>query len=473
MNIHSIYTRLIFGYTLLVVFASIAFGTFTYINLRSHLYSEMQLTLARRIEHIRKDVLASFDDGDLNGLDSLIDQIYSPKESNRFIRISKEGDGLVYLSGIPQDGSFNPKSVIVAPYKSISSCESGVTSNFYENLMVLGCRAKIKQSDYVIEMGIPVYELEQVLHQFFITLVLGLAVITALAILGGGFLVKLALSPVEAIRSSAEKITYGNVSQRLPKINSGDPIQHLSETLNQMLDRLETAYQNASRFSSDVSHELRTPLTIIRNELETLQKDKALSGGSHERLGSILEEVERLSDVVESLLVIARLEAGEARAKNDLINLSELVRSSIEQMQLLADEKNISVNIYAESPVLVSGDAARLKQMIVNLFDNSIKYTPNHGLIDISVFVENGVGVLLFKDNGIGISAEELPHIFERFYRADKVRSSSSQGTGLGLYIVRAICQAHGGMIDVKSVEGNGTLVEIKLPLKTSNDSDN
>jgi len=209
-------------------------------------------------------------------------------------------------------------------------------------------------------------------------------------------------------------------------------------------------------------------LAIVRSDLETLQKDKALPFEIHDRLGSILEEIERLSAIVESLLTTARLEAGEAKTKNEVINLAEVTRSSIEQMQLLADEKKISVSIVALSPVFIRGDEARIRQMIVNLFDNAVKYTPQFGNIDISVFVEAGTAVIVLKDSGIGISAEALPHIFERFYRADKVRSSTSQGTGLGLYIVRAICSAHGGVINVESIEGHGTKVEIELPLETS-----
>ena len=468
MNVRSIYTRLILGYTILVVSAFIGLGTYTYKSLQAHLYAEIYSTFSRRIEHIRHDVLPLFNDKNIGGLSKQIEQIFSPKESNRFIRISKQGVGVVYLSGMPQDQSFNPSAVPFTPLHLVQDCEQGIASNLTGNILVFGCKTELKRMVYLIEMGVPIGETTRVLHQFVITLIIGLAVVTLLAIVAGGFLVKLSLSPVEEIRASAEKITYGNVSQRLSEINTGDSIEHLSKTLNQMLDRLEQAYQNASRFSSDASHELRTPLAIVRSDLETLQKDKALPFEIHDRLGSILEEIERLSAIVESLLTTARLEAGEAKTKNEVINLAEVTRSSIEQMQLLADEKKISVSIVALSPVFIRGDEARIRQMIVNLFDNAVKYTPQFGNIDISVFVEAGTAVIVLKDSGIGISAEALPHIFERFYRADKVRSSTSQGTGLGLYIVRAICSAHGGVINVESIEGHGTKVEIELPLETS-----
>ena len=468
MNVHSIYTRLILGYTILVLSAFIALGTYTYKSLQAHLYAEIHSTFFRRIEHVRHDVLPSINDKNMSGLRTQIEQIFSPEESNRFIRISKQGKGVIYLSGMPQDQTFNPASIPFTAFHGVKNCQQGITSNLNENVLVFGCKTDFKSQVYLIEMGVPILETNRVLHQFIITLIIGLAVVTFLAIIAGGFLVKLALSPVEAIRASAEKISYGNVSQRLSEINTGDAIEHLSKTLNQMLDRLDHAYQNASRFSSDASHELRTPLAIIRSDLETLQKDKSLNFETHDRLGSILEEIERLSAIVESLLSIARLEAGEAKAKNEVINLSELVQSTIEQMQLLADEKNISVAINASSPVLIGGDVARIRQVIVNLFDNAVKYTPQFGKVVVSVFAEAGAAVLVLKDNGVGISADALPYIFERFYRADKVRSSTSQGTGLGLYIVRTICQAHGGVIDVQSIEGQGTQVKIELPLQKS-----
>ena len=471
MNVRSIYTRLILGYTILVVFAFIVLGTYTYKSLQAHLYAEVHSTFTRRIEHIRRDVLPSEDDKNLSGLSTQIEQIFSPKESNRFIRISKQDLGVVYLSGDPQDQSFNPSSIRFVSFSSVKSCDQGVESRLNHNILVFGCKTQLKHGIYLIEMGVPILETSRILHQFIITLIIGLAVVTFLAIMAGGFLVKMALSPVEAIRASAEKISYGNASQRLSEVDTGDAIEHLSKTLNQMLDRLDHAYQNASRFSSDASHELRTPLAIVRSDLETLQKDKSLSFDTHDRLGSILEEIERLSAIVESLLTTARLEAGEAKTKNDVINLSEVTRSSIEQIQLLADEKNISVVIKASSPVLIRGDEARIRQMIVNLFDNAVKYTPPFGNIKVSVFVDDGTAVINLKDSGIGISAEALPHIFERFYRADKVRSSSSEGTGLGLYIVRAICSAHGGVINVESIEGDGTSIEVEFPLETASNT--
>jgi signal transduction histidine kinase len=243
-----------------------------------------------------------------------------------------------------------------------------------------------------------------------------------------------------------------------------------------MLERLETAYQQASRFSADASHELRTPLTIMRGELESIgsimyaeQPTQLL----YERIGSVLEEAEHLSRIVEGLFAIARLEAGEARMGHEVFDLAELARSTVEQMQLLAEDKNLSITIDAANPVFVMGDAPRLKQVIVNLFDNAIKYTPDGGAIALSVSALAAKAVFAVKDNGAGIAPDALPHIFERFYRSEKARSSSAHGAGLGLSIVRSICQAHGGTVNVQSAEGKGATVTVELPLAAAHNQEN
>jgi signal transduction histidine kinase len=233
-----------------------------------------------------------------------------------------------------------------------------------------------------------------------------------------------------------------------------------------MLDRLDLAYEQASRFSADASHEIRTPLSIMRGEMEGILNEPSLPAELRDRIGSVLEETEHLSSIVEGLFSLARLDAGEAKIKNESCDLCELARSTLDQMRLLADEKNISVTVDAPQPVFVMGDAARLRQVIVNLLDNAIKYTVPGGSVMVSV-QRNGTGAILaVKDNGVGIPPDALPHIFERFYRADKVRSRTAiQGAGLGLSIVQAICEAHGGGITASSREGAGTTLTVTLPL--------
>lgn len=279
-------------------------------------------------------------------------------------------------------------------------------------------------------------------------------------------LVRRSLKPVEDMRSTAEQITFGNLSNRLPAAATGDELEYLSITLNQMLARLDDSYQQASRFSADASHELRTPLSIMRGELESLiQREAGLSEPLRERIGSVLEETERLSHIVESLFAISRLDAGEGRTEPVTFYLADMVDTTKDQMLLMAEEKNIKVMVEKTHNVRIKGNAARLKQVVVNILDNAIKYTPEDGTISIRIYSTHHKAILEIKDNGIGIPADALPHVFERFYRADKVRSREQGGAGLGLAIVRSICQAHGGAVEIESTENQGTTCRVELPL--------
>jgi len=274
-----------------------------------------------------------------------------------------------------------------------------------------------------------------------------------------------ALRPVDEITKSAERITSRNLSERLPLAHTGDELERLSISLNQMIARLEEAFHYIRRFTADASHELRTPLTVLRGELEAMAQQPQLAPEVRETIGSVLEETERLTKIVESLLAISRLDAGEAQMERMQFDLADLVATTTEQMRLLAEDKNISLYCDAAREVEVEGDRARLKQVVVNLLDNAIKYTPKGGSINIRVKATKGSAVFDVEDNGIGMPAGALPHVFDRFYRIDKARSRQMGGAGLGLSIVKSICTAHGGWVEVESSEGQGSRFRVELPL--------
>jgi heavy metal sensor kinase len=273
---------------------------------------------------------------------------------------------------------------------------------------------------------------------------------------------------VDQIARKAELISQHNLSGRLPVSRTGDELERLSLSLNHMISRLEDAVQNSKRFLADASHELRTPLTVLRGELENVAQNGRLDHSMRETLGSMLEEVERLAKIVEGLFALSRLDAGEAQAEWVPFDLAELAATTADQMSLLAEDKGISVSCEAKQGITVEGDRARLKQVVVNLLDNAIKYTPNGGAIHLGVTRKNGHAVLDVTDNGIGIPAEALPHVFERFFRVDKARSRDEGGAGLGLSIVKSICTAHGAAVEVESTPGRGSHFRIKLPLAES-----
>jgi heavy metal sensor kinase len=296
-------------------------------------------------------------------------------------------------------------------------------------------------------------------------LMVGLPVAVGVAVAGGFVLVRRALDPVERIARTAEAISQHNLSERLPVVESGDEIERLSVSLNHMISRLEDAIRGSKQFVADASHELRTPLTVMRGELESLAQDGQLRRETREALGSVLEEVERLAEIVESLFALSRLDAGEAHAEWLRFDLAELAATTAEQMSLLATDKNVSVVCDSGSGVTVEGDRARLKQVIVNLLDNAIKYTPSGGQVRLSVRREGDFAILDVADDGIGIPAEALPHVFKRFYRVDVSRSREQGGAGLGLAIVKSICAAHGAEVEVLSAPGRGSTFRVRQPL--------
>jgi heavy metal sensor kinase len=275
------------------------------------------------------------------------------------------------------------------------------------------------------------------------------------------------LKPVDNLSQKAAAITQHNLSERLPVVRSGDELERLSLSLNLMISRLEDAINSSKQFVADASHELRTPLAVLRGELENLAQDAQLKAATRETLGSSLEEVDRLAEIVEGLLALSRLDTGEARPEWDRFDLAELVATTADQMSLLAEDKHITVTCDSSGPVLIEGDRARLKQVIVNLLDNAIKYTPNGGRIKLKIAQEEGSAVLDVADDGIGIPPEALPHVFKRFFRVDGSRSRDQGGAGLGLSIVKSICDAHGARVEVSSTPGQGSRFRIRQPLAT------
>ena len=308
-------------------------------------------------------------------------------------------------------------------------------------------------------------EVQAHLRQWLMFLLVVLPVVAALALGGGSVLVKRALLPVDKIAASAERISSQNLSERLPVARTGDELERLSIALNHMVQRLEEAFQYSRQFMADASHELRTPLTVLRGELESLIQEPALAPEARERLGSALEEVERLAGIVEGLFAISRLDAGEAAAEWVKLDLARLAAATADQMSLLADDKNIQVTCAAPEPVWVEGDRARLKQVVVNLLDNAIKYTLQGGAVTLSVNSIHSKAVLEVSDNGVGIPAEAVPRVFDRFFRVDKARSRELGGAGLGLSIVKSICVAHHGRVEASSLPGQGSRFRIELPL--------
>jgi signal transduction histidine kinase len=255
-----------------------------------------------------------------------------------------------------------------------------------------------------------------------------------------------------------------NLEARLPVVPTGDALQRLSLSLNHLLSRLRDSVRSSRRFLADASHELRTPLTVIKGELQEIVASDTVGRALRERIGSVLEEVARLEHLVSGLLVLSRLDAGDAKREWYDVDLTALGASTAEQMRLMAEDRGIRLQLPGLEPLVVRGDRGRLKQVIVNLLDNAIRFTPRGGTVSVRTYAGEHDLVLEVHDTGVGIPEAALPHLFERFYRVDEARSRDEGGAGLGLSIAQSICTAHGASIEVESELGIGSRFRLRFP---------
>ena len=465
MNTRSLRFRITVWYASLLAGTLILFGASVYLGLERYLDWTLQRALAVECRTIATQLLSQFPAKDTAWLGREINEDYAPEVNGLFIRVSRQGTGVVYLSGAPKDGTFDPSHIPFPSEKEMDGSRK-LQFDFGNRLLINSMTLAMPNGKrFIVESGAPYHQIEVALHGLLLTFAIYMPFVVSLAVAGGYWLMRRSLQPVDEITKRAEGITSTNLSERLPVIRTGDELERLSKSLNRMIERLDNAFQHINRFSADASHELRTPLTILQLELEGIAQNHRRDVSLGEQIGSALEETHRMSRIVESLLTISRLDAGEVKMDKSHLDLGELAASTAGEMKLLAEEKSISVRIQAGLGVEVAGDRVRLQQVVVNLIDNSIKYTPKGGTIEVRVGREGNNAVLEVSDNGLGIPAHDLPHVFERFYRADKARSRASGGAGLGLSIVKAICSAHHGDIQVSSQEGKGSTFRVELPL--------
>jgi heavy metal sensor kinase len=308
----------------------------------------------------------------------------------------------------------------------------------------------------------------QELGEFAAVLGLSLPLAFAVAVGAGYLLARRALAPVSAMTARARKITADHLEQRLPVENPNDEFGQLAGVINDALARLERAFDTLRRFTADASHELRTPLTAIRSVGEVGLRERRSDAEYREMIGSILEETERLTTMADSLLLLSRADSGRADLHPAMVGLADLAREVVADLDVLAEEKRQQIRVLAAAEVEVVADRATLRQAVLNLLDNAIKHSPEEAAIQVVVRRGKAGGVMEVVDNGPGIAAEHLPHVFERFYRADRARSRASGGAGLGLAIARWAVEANLGSIEVESEAGRGSTLPIVLPASDS-----
>ncbi len=469
MNIRSIRFRLTAWYAGLLTCLISLFGVFIYFTLDQFLERNLRDALGKQAQTIGETLLREVAQ---NGDDYVVGEIeehFAPRITGQFVRVTRRDGSVLYQSGIPHNAEFDPAAVSAQRPDSFKSWREEHLPNGRELLVYSLPFTDAVGDKYLIEAGAPYEQVERVLHGLLLSLGIVFPIIVAIAVGGGYVFTRKALRPLDEIVTTAGRITSRNLNERVPVPATGDELERLSASLNRMMARLEESFQHINRFSADAAHEIRTPLAIIRGELENALQVPGTSADLRDTLASALEEAERLSRIAEQLLEMSRLEAGETLIERTHFDFAEMAKTTVEQMRLLAEEKNVQLKFQGQHRVDIEGDPIRLKQIVVNLVDNAIKYTGPGGSVSVSTFPIDGKAVLEVADTGLGIPEEALHQVFDRFYRVDRARSRQLGGTGLGLAIVRSICTAYGGVVGVKSVEGQGTVFRVELPLTPSN----
>ena len=366
---------------------------------------------------------------------------------------------VVYRNGEAQRTSVPESRSVVGEGIVTLTAEDG------ERMRIMTQRGALKgpfaESRVVIQIGRSESSMDAQLRDLALILVLGLPIAVAVAGVGGYVLARRALAPIERMTSHARTITAERLSDRLPVDNPDDEMGRLAAVFNQTLGRLEQSFEQMRRFTADVSHQLRTPLTAIRSVGEVgLRAGRRDEASYRAIIGSMLEETDRLSVLVDRLLSLSRAETHQATLTPDSVSLVELAEDVVGHLGVLAEEKGQSLSVDATGRPTAVIDRVVLRQALINLVDNAIKFTPSGGQVSVRVASDDGTAVVDVTDTGPGIPSEARERIFDRFFRGDELAAS---GTGLGLSIAKGAVEANGGQLTLERSDAQGTTFRIRL----------
>ena len=435
----SVRTRLTLWHAGVLTLIICAFSAGIFLFVRTRLSHELDRQLARELSTVER--IYREDPGELRDLEAhwgiTLFQVIDPRKVVYQTEAWERGD---FANAVPPGGGPSARSW------------TSLDGRHYRVGTVTGPTYQIA---VVMDEG----PLRQTLGTLAVILLLGIPCAAGLALVGGYLLAGRVLVPVGAMADTARKITAESLGERLPVENPEDEFGRLARVFNDTLSRLHDSFERLRRFTADASHELRTPLTAIRSVGEVALQGPRDPAAYRDVIGSMLEEVDRLTRLVESLLTLTRAESGRIQPTREVVDLGELAASVADHLRVLAEEKDQHLAVEIRSRVRAEGDSAILRQGLINLLDNAIKYTPAQGSIEVRVGeISAGEVAVEVKDTGPGIAAADRDRIFERFYRVDAARSRESGGLGLGLAIARWAVEANGGRIEVESEEGKGSL---------------
>jgi len=477
MQFRSIRFKLTLWYVLILGILLISFSTFLYFTLSKSLYRDVDDRLRSLAQLIASESASPFSKFGFDDIDQALESSMNLKPMGKFIQVLDE-------SGNIGRKSDNLKNVhLPIGLSALKNASRGLmtleTSRFQDTPLRILTFPAIENSRVarIIQVASSLEDVEDALNNLLIILVITVPFALLVASLGGQFLASKALKPVDDITQTARAITSQNLNQRIDPLRVRDEISRLVETFNEMISRLDRSFRQIKQFSSDASHELKTPLTILKGEMEVALRKERPPSEYQEILKSNLEEVNRMSKIVEDLLLLSNADSGEIRLSKEEIDLSEILHEVVTQLSVLAHQKKIRIETSNHcQDIRMMGDPLRIRALFLNLVENGIKYTEEGGAISIalrkgtpspgdSLPDSKGFAEIIFSDTGIGITKEDQERIFDRFYRVDKARSREQGGSGLGLSICKWIVEAHQGRIRVESELGEGSAFIVSLPL--------
>jgi signal transduction histidine kinase len=453
----SISLRLTFWLSAIFLAGFILFGAIVWVDLAYSLSKGRDRTLARRAVRFADLLATTRDDSAARRAYKLEELAEVIPEGNLIQIIDPSGKRLFPPVLSPPDFPW--------PLKPASSHENYSDLDYGGRIFRLYQLPVAATPPEVILVAGQLEDNRNLMSRLTIALVWAILAMLALSAFGGYFLSRRVLRPVDQITGALRVISIGNLSRRLPISGTGDELERLAETCNQMLGRLENAVERINRFTADASHELRGPVALIRTVSEYALQNPAIEKESRESFTEILAEAMEAGCLLEDMLTLARADAGCANTAFEFLNLTELVDDVCARMRLLADLKHQTIFVRTPGrPVSVNGDASSIRRLLSILIDNAVKYTPDRGRIEVELSAPESKIMLTVRDTGIGIPQDLLPRIFDRFVRADPSRGEVS-GTGLGLAIAKWIAGTHDATISVESREREGSVFTVELPL--------